>query len=110
MFCHNCGAELPDVARFCAYCGVSQSESDKQRPVSEQPSFAARSQASEGFLPKLKTFAASAADKAKELFGKVKDFVCGLSKKQLIIFGSVALAVIIAIIILFSALCSGCFH
>ncbi len=104
MFCHNCGSELPDVARFCAYCGVTQTDSAPASPENNPP----RSQSSDGFLPKLKAFAASAADKAKELFGKAKDFVCGLSKKQLIIFGSVALAVIIAIIILFSALCSGC--
>ena len=37
MFCLNCGAELPDTAKFCNECGM-KIEPKKQEPIAEKPS------------------------------------------------------------------------
>ena len=37
MFCHNCGTQLPDDARFCSNCGAEQlmEEPDEPAPIPE---------------------------------------------------------------------------
>ncbi|MEW6200791.1 MAG: DUF4013 domain-containing protein [bacterium] len=39
MFCHSCGKQLPDTAKFCTGCGALQiaPEEDKKTPIPPQP-------------------------------------------------------------------------
>ena len=41
MFCENCGAKIPDNAKFCKFCGAQQTPLDAPAPSAPAPAPAA---------------------------------------------------------------------
>ena len=37
MFCENCGAQIPDTAKFCRYCGAAQASMEGMENHSPLP-------------------------------------------------------------------------